>query len=142
MQFTTILSLALCALASAAPLQKRDATTVLFDIATISGNVSTLTGEINSYSDSFTQSLALVNEVDSLSNSLKTATTDTSSSTAFSEADSESIANAISSLTPNIITLLSDLDAKVSLLLTASRKNANTFIAVFHSCVCWLYFRC
>jgi hypothetical protein len=121
MHFTSILPLALCAIVSAAPLQKRDASTVLSDIATISGDVSTLTGDVSSYTGSFFQSLALVSDVESLENSLQTATSDTTSSAAFSEADSESISNAISTLTPNIISLLSDLDAKVSCLLQFER---------------------
>jgi hypothetical protein len=118
MHFTTVLplSLALCALVSAVPLQKRDAATVLSDISTISSDVSTLTSEVSSYNGSSSQSLAIVSEIECLENSLETATNDTASSAAFSEADSESIANAISALTSNVITLLEDLDAKVCVL--------------------------
>lgn len=113
MHFTTILPLALCAFLSAAPLQKRDAATVLSDISTISNAVATLDSEVNSYTGSSDQAMAVISSINSLENTLQTATSDTTSSSPFSESDSESIANAISSLTPNIVTLVSDLDAKV-----------------------------
>jgi hypothetical protein len=59
--------------------------------------------------------LALAITVDSLESAITTATSDTTSSGTFSSADSDSILAAVTTLTPKILTLLSDLDAKVSL---------------------------
>lgn len=127
MHFTTILPLALCALVTAAPLQKRDAATVLSDICSISSDVSTLDGEVNAYTGSSSQALAIVSSINCLENTLQTATNDATSSDAFSEADSESIANAISTLTSSIITLLSDLDAKVCFRLSMEGRSLTSF---------------
>jgi hypothetical protein len=52
--------------------------------------------------------------VNSLESAITTATSDTTSSGTFNSADSDSILAAVTTLTPKIITLLSDLDAKVS----------------------------
>lgn len=120
MQVTTLLSLALCAFVSAAPLQKPhaarlvppDASLVFAEISAISGDVSTLNSEVNAYNG--TTSTTLVSHFEYLVNSLKTATVDTSSSAPFTETESESISNAISALSSSAISLLQDLDAKVS----------------------------
>lgn len=102
--------------------------TVLSDISTIS-DVLALVGEISSYGGSLSQSLSLVAEVNSFENSLKTTAVTASDSdidstaadfpgagippVAFSEDDSDSIANAIMALTSNVITLLLELGVKV-----------------------------
>jgi hypothetical protein len=83
-------------------------------VSTISGNVSTLTTSINAYTGSANQSLALTSGFSSLDASFKTAKRHADRSYPFNEADSENIANAITSLTPAIITLLSGLDSLVS----------------------------
>jgi chemotaxis signal transduction protein len=92
---------------------KRSASTVLSDIATISSDVATLTSDAASYTGGLFQSLALAITVDNLESAITTATSDTTSSTAFSSTDSDSILAAITTLTPKIVTLLSDLDAIV-----------------------------
>jgi Hydrophobic surface binding protein A len=94
---------------------KRSATTVLSDIASISSDVATLTSDAVAYTGGLFQSLALAITVDSLESAITTATSDTTSSGTFSSADSDSILAAVTTLTPKIVTLLSDLDAKVSL---------------------------
>ncbi len=94
---------------------KRSATTVLSDIASISSDVATLTSDAVAYTGGLFQSLALAITVDSLESAITTATSDTTSSGTFSSTDSDSILAAVNTLTPKIITLLSDLDAKVSL---------------------------
>ncbi|KAE9377739.1 hypothetical protein N431DRAFT_461324 [Stipitochalara longipes BDJ] len=98
---------------------KRSATTVLSDIASISSDVATLTSDAVAYTGGLFQSLALAITVDSLESAITTATSDTTSSGTFSSTDSDSILAAVTSLTPNIITLLSDLDAKASTISSA-----------------------
>jgi hypothetical protein len=100
-------------LISALPLTKRDASTVLSDLSTISSDVASLDADVTSYDGSFSQSIPLIIAVDGLESELKTATSDTTAAGDFSDTDSESIVTAINNLTPNIIQLLTDLDAKV-----------------------------
>jgi len=134
MQFTNIILTLFFAssLSSALPVTKtkRSANTVLSDIASISSDVATLTSDAVAYTGGLFQSLALAITVDSLESAITTATSDTTSSGTFSSTDSDSILAAVTTLTPNIITLLSDLDAKVSFceeLLHCSPKNADSF---------------
>jgi hypothetical protein len=113
MQLTNSLVLLLASTAAALPLTRRDATTVLSDLASISSDVATLTSDATSYTGSLFQSLALVINVDSLKSAITTATSDTTASSTFSTTDSSSIVSAVTALVPNIVTLLADLDAKV-----------------------------
>jgi hypothetical protein len=87
---------------------------IKISVSTISSDVSTLTNDVTSYTGASNQSLAIVSTFNSLDGSLKSATTDADDSYAFNEADSESIAHAITTLTPHVITLLVDLAGKVS----------------------------
>ncbi|KAN0108105.1 Hydrophobic surface binding protein A domain containing protein [Hyaloscypha variabilis] len=98
---------------------KRSATTVLSDIASISSDVATLTSDAVAYTGGLFQSLALAITVDSLESAITTATSDTTSSGTFSSTDSDSILAAVNTLTPKIITLLGDLDAKASTISSA-----------------------
>lgn len=110
----TILPLVLASTISAIPTPtKRAASTVLTDIASISSYVATLTSDANAYTGGLFQSLGLAITVDDLESAITTATSDTTSSSAFSSTDSDSILAAATTLTPNIVTLLSDLNAKV-----------------------------
>ncbi len=102
-------------LSSALPTKtKRSATTVLSDLASISSDVATLSTDATSYTGSLLQSLGLAITVDSLESAITTATSDTTASGTFSSTDSDSILAAATTLTPNIVALLSALDAKVS----------------------------
>jgi len=100
-------------LALALPATKRSASTVLSDISTISSDVATLTSDAVAYTGGLLQSLALAITVDNLESSITTATSDTTSSSAFDSTDSDSILAAVTTLAPKIVTLLADLDAKV-----------------------------
>lgn len=114
MQLTnTILLLLSSSLALALPISKRTAATVLSDISSISSDVATLTSDATAYTGSLLQSLALAITVDSLESAITTATSDATSSSTFTSAESDEILAAVTTLTPNIVTLLSDLDAKV-----------------------------
>jgi hypothetical protein len=115
---TTLLHLLLAStLSSALPVTKtkRSASTVLSDLASISSDVATLTSDATAYTGSLLQSLALAITVDSLESAITTATSDTTSSGTFDSTDSDNILAAVTTLTPKIVTLLSDLDAKVML---------------------------
>jgi hypothetical protein len=107
-------------------------------VSAISSSVSTLTSYVNSYTGLRDQNHAIVSTVKSLKVSLKTATTDADSSYDFSEADSKSIANAITALTPNVITLLIDLMNKVSycsaVWKTLERVEADMFTVLYCRC--------
>jgi hypothetical protein len=120
MHFPAILSLALSgpALITAGALQKRDAAAVLSDISSISDALSTLTGQVSSYNGTTLQTAAIVSSAKGLDGILQTAASDATACAAFEEADSESIANAISSVTPSFIALLSELDAAVRLIVS------------------------
>jgi len=98
---------------------KRSVSTVLSDLTSISSDVATLTNDATSYTGSLIQSLSLAATVDSLESAITTATSDTTSSGTFSSTDSDSILAAITTLTPKIVTLLSDLDAKASVVSSA-----------------------
>jgi len=124
MHFTTPIILSLLTFTTSLPLQQRSATTLLSDISTISGYVSTLTSDATSYTGGLLQSLGLAITVDSLESSLTTATSDATSSSTFSSTDSDSILAAITTLTPNILTLLADLDAIVSFIFAFSLRRA------------------
>lgn len=114
MQLTTsLLVLLTSTLTTSLPLTRRDATTVLSAISTISSDVATLTSDVTAYDGSLLQSLSLVIAVDNLKSAITTATSDTTASSAFDSTDSDSITSAISALVPNVVTLLTDLDAKV-----------------------------
>ncbi|KAH6698298.1 hydrophobic surface binding protein A [Leptodontidium sp. MPI-SDFR-AT-0119] len=106
-------------LASPVTKTKRAVSTVLSDIATISSDVATLTSDAGSYTGGLFQSLALAITVDNLESAIKTATSDTTSSATFSSTDSDSILSAVTTLTPKIITLLSDLDGIASTIASA-----------------------
>ncbi|KAH8800306.1 hydrophobic surface binding protein A [Xylogone sp. PMI_703] len=103
----------------ALPVTKRDASTVLSDISSISSDVATLISDALSYTGSLFQSLSLAITVDNLESSINTATSDTTLSSAFTDAESDEILSAVTTLTPNIITLLSDLEAKASTIASA-----------------------
>jgi hypothetical protein len=119
MQFiSTLLPLLLAStFTSAIPVSKtkRSASTVLSDIASISSDVATLTSDAVAYTGNIFQTIGLAITVNSLESAITTATSDTTSSGTFSSTDSDSILAAVTTLTPKIVTLLSDLDAKVSL---------------------------
>jgi hypothetical protein len=128
---TTLLPFLLtCTLTSALPVTKikRSVTTVLSDIASISSDVATLTSDATAYTGGLFQSLALAITVDSLESAITTATSDTTSSGTFSSTDSDSILAAVTTLTPNIVTLLSDLDAKVLPSLTQLSKSEHRYL--------------
>jgi hypothetical protein len=115
---STVLPLLLAStLSSAIPVTKtkRSATTVLSDFASISSDVATLTTDAAAYTGTLLQSLGLAITVNSLESAITTATSDTTSSGTFSSTDSDSILAAATTLTPKIISLLSALDAKVTL---------------------------
>lgn len=113
MQFTNALILLLSSTVAALPLSKRSASTVLSDISSIASDVATLTSDATSYTGSLLQSLGLVVNVGSLKSAITTATSDTTAAGTFDSSDSSSITSAASALVPKIVTLLSDLDAKV-----------------------------
>ncbi|CZR59639.1 uncharacterized protein PAC_09533 [Phialocephala subalpina] len=117
---TTLITLVLSSsLTLALPVSKRTAAAVLSDISSISSDVATLTSDATAYTGGLFQSLALAITVDSLESAITTATSDATSSSTFTSAESDEILAAVTTLTPSIVTLLSDLDAKASVISSA-----------------------
>jgi len=115
----TIVPLLLSSLATAVPLGKRSTATILSDISTISGYVTTLQSDAASYTGSLLQSLSLVVTVDNLESALTSATSAVTSSSAFDTADSTSITSAVSTLEPKVVALLTALDGISSTIASA-----------------------
>ncbi|KAE8442791.1 hypothetical protein EG329_002824 [Mollisiaceae sp. DMI_Dod_QoI] len=112
---STILPLLLSSTVSLAlPVTKRTAATILSDISNISSGVATLTSDATAFTGGLLQSLALATDVESLESSITTTTSDATSSSTFTDAESDKILAALTTLTPQIVTLLTDLDAKAS----------------------------
>jgi len=112
----TIVPLLLSSLAAAIPLGKRSTSTILSDISTISGYVTTLQSDAASYTGGLLQSLSLVITVDELESALSSATSAITSASDFDAADSTSITSAVTTLEPKVVALLTALDGIVSCL--------------------------
>ncbi|KAK7463025.1 hypothetical protein VKT23_007607 [Stygiomarasmius scandens] len=94
---------------------KRDVPTILADISDISTQVTTLDNAINAFPDSggsLTSALAIHNDAVALLDSVNTATDDTTANGAFSEADGQSILDAVAAIEPTILDALSAIAEK------------------------------
>src|SRR5205823_244438 len=112
--FNTIVTVLGLSAVCAAPLNKRDAATVLSDLSAIGTDVSTLDSDVNDFNGSILQAFPLQTAESNLVSAINTATSDTTSSSAFSTTDSTNIVNATEALTPLIVKVLNDLVGKVS----------------------------
>ncbi len=95
-------------------LTTRDVINVLDDLTKISTSVSTLDSSAIAFAGSVAQVVALASTVSDLENAITTAVFDINSSSAFSSDDSASVLDAVNNLTPKLLALLSDLNAKVN----------------------------
>ncbi|RFU25576.1 hypothetical protein B7463_g10772, partial [Scytalidium lignicola] len=113
---STFISLLLSssALVAAVPLSKRDVTTVLADLSQISSDVAAITSIAATYDGDPFQSITLATDVQTLENDITKTTSDTSSSSAFTDDQAQQILSSVTSLAPSITTLLNDLVAKAS----------------------------
>lgn len=113
MQFSHIATFGLFSLALAGHM-KRTAATVESDIATISTDLTSFDASINSFTGKLVQALALLSAYDTLAGAVTTATSDVASTGALDASDSGTIYTAVSSLTTQVATTLSDAVAKAS----------------------------
>ncbi|KAF5369072.1 hypothetical protein D9758_003054 [Tetrapyrgos nigripes] len=94
---------------------KRDVTTILSDISNIGTQVTSLDNNINAFPDSggsLAAALAIHNDAVALNSAVGTATTDTTSNGAFSEADGQSVLSAVEGIEDTILDTLSAIVAK------------------------------
>lgn len=93
----------------------RSASTILSDIDSISSDVATFTKIAVAWNGNIVGLAALCIILQKLESDLTTTAYAIASLGTFNSTDSKSILLSVTTLTPTIVTLLSDLDAKVSL---------------------------
>ncbi|KAF8498872.1 hydrophobic surface binding protein A-domain-containing protein [Gautieria morchelliformis] len=101
--------------ASALPFNKRTVAQVESDIATINSQLTTLNSAINSFPDSgrsLTQAWAIHMDSVNLASAITQATTDVTSTGAFSDADATTILHSVEAIQPTIIDALNTVVAK------------------------------
>ncbi|KAH8899034.1 hypothetical protein GQ53DRAFT_817239 [Thozetella sp. PMI_491] len=113
MQLTNFAIFAILGLASAAP-SKRTAAQIESSISTISSNLATLDTQITAFTGSILQAIPLLTAVNNLESSITSGTSTVKSTGALSSADSTTIYSAINTLSSKIISVLSDVEAKAS----------------------------
>lgn len=114
MQLSQIATFGLFSLALARPNHKRTAKVIESDISTVSSDLTTFDNDINKFTGSAIQALSLLSAYETLDSAVNTATSDITSTGTLSSSDSATIYTAVSSLTTQITTTLSDAVAKVS----------------------------
>ncbi|KAF3763238.1 hypothetical protein M406DRAFT_356982 [Cryphonectria parasitica EP155] len=121
MQLSQITVFGLFSLAAARPHahHKRTAAEIESSIASISTELTTFDNDINAFTGSLLQALALLTAYDSLDSAVTSATSDITSTGALDESDSATIYADVSSLTTQITTTLSDAVAKYSVVESA-----------------------
>ncbi|KAL0568528.1 hypothetical protein V5O48_013455 [Marasmius crinis-equi] len=144
MRFNTFFVVLSAASALATPF-KRDVATVKADIATISTQVNALDTSINAFPNTggtLASALAIHNAAVTLDTSVKKAVTDTQATSAFSEADGQSILSSVEAIEPTILDALNGIVAKkaafqalpiggIPALVLQDLKNLNTDTGAF-----------
>ncbi|KAH7407730.1 hydrophobic surface binding protein A-domain-containing protein [Cadophora sp. MPI-SDFR-AT-0126] len=100
-------------------LPRRDITTVLTDISSLSSLVNSLTTTATSYTGSLTQTLGLASVVKELKSALAVATADVRAEKAFEGDESESVVSAAGELVVDIRALLGALSEKAPVIASA-----------------------
>lgn len=119
MQLTHLATLSLFGLALARPQaqqqqhHRRTAAAIESDLATVSTELTAFDKDINAFTGTLLQALALLSAYDDLADAVTTATSDVTSTGALSATDSATIYATVDSLTTQITTTLSDAVAKV-----------------------------
>ncbi|OJJ42527.1 hypothetical protein ASPZODRAFT_137167 [Penicilliopsis zonata CBS 506.65] len=101
-------------LASASPIARRDAATVLSDLETVLSDTEALESSVSSWTGSLLAGLEILVEYDDLKSALDTAITDAAATSTLSDADSSSITSEIETLGPVIIATLDAITDKES----------------------------
>lgn len=117
MQFSQITSFGLFSLALASPITKRTAATVETDIATIVTDLTAFDTAINKFTGTLVTALSVLSAYNTLDTAVNTATADITSTGTLDSTDSATIYAAVSSLTTQIASTLTDANAQVSCLL-------------------------
>ena len=101
-------------IATCTPIVKRDATTVLKDLTSISTALDTLTASVKAYTGGLIAALAVATNEGTLDTAVKKATTDANAANAFTTSESTSVVAAIAAQVPKIEATLTALTVKVS----------------------------
>ncbi|OJJ47253.1 hypothetical protein ASPZODRAFT_151775 [Penicilliopsis zonata CBS 506.65] len=109
-----VAALLAASLASASPVTKRDAATVLSDLETILTEVEAVETAFADWDGDALGALTLLTYYDDLSSDLETAITDTEATSTLSTSDSSSITSEVETLGPSILAALAAIVAKES----------------------------
>ena len=109
------LLLALLPFTSTTPLDRRDASTVIADLNTISADIADFDAAVNTFDGSLAQALAIQTKENHMEDDIQTAIGDTQSSAAFTTAESTDVTNTLLDLEPNILSSVDLVVSKVCL---------------------------
>jgi len=112
MKFASLVVALLSGVALASPFAKRTATGVINDISTVAADFDTIGQNIQTFTGTVAQGLALVAELVKVDADIKTATSEAKSTGTLDTGDSETIASDATILGVQIVGILTDLDAK------------------------------
>lgn len=114
MQLSQIATFGLFGLALARPQHnKRTAAEIETDLATVSSDLTAFDTQINAFTGTLIQALALLSSYTTLDEAVQATTSDVTSTGTLSADDSETIYDTVDSLTTQIVSTLSDAVAKV-----------------------------
>ncbi|RAK97630.1 cell wall mannoprotein 1 family protein [Aspergillus ibericus CBS 121593] len=105
--------------ATASPITKRDASTVLSDLKTILSDVETLESVVSTWDGSLLTALTILTDYNNLKSALDTAITDTAATSALSDSDSSSITSEVQTLGTTIVATLDTIIDKESVAASA-----------------------
>lgn len=114
MQLTNLATLSLFGVALARPQHhRRTVATIESDLATVSTELTAFDEDINAFTGSLLQALALLSSYEDLASAVTTTTSDVTSTGTLAASDSATIYTTLESLTTQITDTLSDAVAKV-----------------------------
>ncbi len=112
MQLTKVALLALFGLTSAVP-TRRSVSDIESAVSSISGQLTTVDGDVVSFTGSFLQALPLLTAVNNLESGISSGASTITSTGTLSLADSNTILSSVTGLSAQIQQVLTDLEAKV-----------------------------
>ncbi|PWY87337.1 hypothetical protein BO94DRAFT_585885 [Aspergillus sclerotioniger CBS 115572] len=115
----SLLAALLAVSATASPIIKRDAATVLSDLETILSDVETLDSVVSSWDGSLLTALTILTDYNNLKSALDTAITDTEATSTLSDSDSSSITSEVQTLGTSIVATLDTIIDKESVAASA-----------------------
>ncbi|RJE18354.1 hypothetical protein PHISCL_09313 [Aspergillus sclerotialis] len=119
----TLLLTLLLPLTSTTPLNRRDASTVIADLNTISADIADFDAAVNVFDGSLAQALAIQTKENKMEDDIQTAIGHTQSSAAFTTAESTAVTNTLLDLEPDILSSLNLVVSKKTLFVKAGVKS-------------------